>query len=212
MKVARFVFNMFSENTYVVYDPDTGDAAVIDPGMVDEQEQQALDSFIERNGLRLTQLINTHMHLDHIFGNPYISQRYGLKTQASPLDAFLGRDLASQTARYHIRGAASGVEVDVPLRDGDIIRIGQGELQVIAVPGHSPGGLALYDKADGWIITGDSLFRGSIGRTDLPGGDMDTLVNAVRSRLLTLPPDTVVLPGHGPETTIGDESRYNQFL
>lgn len=212
LKVSRFVFNMFSENTYVVYDPSTLEAVVVDPGMVDEQEQQAIDGFIERNRLKVTQLVNTHMHLDHIFGNPHIMARYGVKTAASPEDAFLGETLSAQTGRYHIRGVADRVGVDVPLRDGDTLKVGAVELKVLAVPGHSPGGLALYDAEDGWVITGDSLFQGSVGRTDLPRGDMATLVDAIQRKLLTLPDDTVVLPGHGPETTIGNEKRYNQFL
>lgn len=212
LKVARFTFNMFGENTYVVYDPTSREAVIVDPGMIDDEERNALDSFIERNSLKVTHLINTHMHLDHVFGNPHVMAQYGVKTSASPQDAFLGEGLNQQSARYHLKGMPQSVGVDIPLKDGDVIKVGDGQLHVLAIPGHSPGGLAFYDKEDGWVITGDSLFDGSIGRTDLPRGDMATLVNAVRSKLLTLPDNTVVLPGHGGETTIGQEKVHNPFL
>lgn len=203
---------MFGVNTYVVYDPESRQAAVIDPGMINSEEIEALDRFIEREHLNVTQLINTHMHLDHIFGNGYVREKYGVKTQASKLDAFLAGDVAGQAQKFHLPYKLENAPIDVDLKDGDIIQVGSGELHVLAVPGHSPGSIALYDKKDGWVITGDALFQGSIGRTDLPGGDHGTLVRAVTDKLLSLPPETVVLPGHGPETNIGWERLHNPFL
>lgn len=212
MKVSRFAFNMFGVNTYVVYDPETRDAAVIDPGMIDDEERHAIDNFIERNHLKVRQLINTHAHLDHLFGNDYIRNKYNVKTSASELDSFLSDNLTEQAAQFHLKGVSGSAPIDVKLVDGDEIPIGAGLLKVIAVPGHSPGSLALYDEKDGWVITGDALFQGSIGRTDLPGGNHAQLVKAITEKLLSLPDNVVVLPGHGPETTIGSEKISNPYL
>lgn len=212
MKVARFVFNMFGENTYVIWEPESGQAAVIDPGMTEQAERDALDSFIERNHLTVSHLVNTHMHLDHIFGNAYVRERYGVKVEANPADNFLGTTLGDQCARFGIRNVPQSCGVETELNDGDSFMLGDEKVQVIAVPGHSPGGIALYCPESGFVLTGDSLFQGSIGRTDLPGGNFTQLVGSVRSKLLTLPPETVVLPGHGGETTVGRELEANPFV
>ncbi|MDE6418009.1 MAG: MBL fold metallo-hydrolase [Duncaniella sp.] len=212
MKVSRFIFNMFGINTYVVWDPESREAAIVDPGMIDNREREALADFIERNGLRPTQLINTHMHLDHIFGDAWTRDRYGLKVKAGAEDEFLGLSLRDTVRSYGLPLDVEDTGIDVTLRDGDTIRLGDETMEVIAVPGHSPGSIALYCPESGFVITGDALFKGSIGRTDLPRGDFATLVGSVRRRLLTLPPETVVLPGHGEETTIGDELRTNPFV
>lgn len=212
MKVSRFVFNMFGINTYVLWDPDTLEAAVVDPGMIDDEERRALDSFIERNGLKVTQLINTHAHLDHIFGNAYVKDRYGLKIQGDPSDSFLAETLPEQASRFGLRMPLSPTGIEVELHDGDTIRLGDEPIEILGVPGHSPGSIALYCPQSGFVITGDALFQGSIGRTDLPRGDYGTLVDSIRRKLLTLPDDTVVLPGHGGETTIGHEKKTNPFI
>lgn len=212
LKVSRFVFNMFGVNTYVVWDPATLEGAVIDPGMIEPRECQALDRFVESKGIKLTSLINTHMHLDHVFGDGYVADKYGLKVRAAAADDFLGRNLEGQARMF---GLALGVESrgrDVELRDGDTVRVGSDALEVIAVPGHSPGSIALLSAGSKFVITGDALFKGSIGRTDLPGGDFNTLAASIRSRLLTLPDDTAVLPGHGDETTIGWERAHNYMI
>lgn len=212
MKVSRFIFNMFGINTYVMWDPVSGQAAVVDPGMIDAAERHALDSFIEKNNLTVVHLVNTHMHLDHIFGNAYVRSRYGVKTEAAREDEFLGVTLREQAERFHLPITAGSEPVEVELHDGDTFRLGTEEVKVLAVPGHSPGSIALWAPESGFVITGDALFHGSIGRTDLPGGDFGTLVDSIRRRLLTLPPDTVVLPGHGDETTIGWEREHNPFI
>lgn len=212
MKVSRFIFNMFGVNTYVVWDPETREAVVIDPGMTDAREREALDDFFKRNGLHPTQLVNTHMHLDHIFGDAWVRDKYGLAVKAGAEDEFLGLSLKDAIAQYHLPVQAENTGIDVALKDGDTVMVGNEPLEVIAVPGHSPGSIALYSKEGGFVITGDALFKGSIERTDLPRGDFRTLVNSVKSRLLTLPPETVVLPGHGDETTVGDELRTNPFV
>ncbi|MBD5266476.1 MAG: MBL fold metallo-hydrolase [Bacteroides sp.] len=212
MKVSRFVFNMFGVNTYVVWDPESSEAAIIDPGMIDDQERRALDGFIESRKLKVTQLINTHSHLDHIFGNTYIKEKYGLEIKANPADAFLAETLPEQASRFGMRMSLHPQDIDVELHDGDTIFLGKERMEVLGVPGHSPGGIALYCPESNFVITGDTLFPGSMGRTDLPGGDYATLADAIRRKLLTLPESTVVLSGHGVETTIGNEKKSNPFL
>lgn len=212
MKVAIFQFSLFGINTYVVYDPDTLDCAVIDPGMISHQEEKALTDFVEKNGLKVTNVINTHLHLDHAVGNNFLKGKYGVPVSAHKLDLPLGERMQQQAMMFGINREFQGVDITNYLEDGDVIKIGNGSLEVIAVPGHSQGSVALYDKADGFVIVGDALFHGSIGRTDLPGGDYATLINSIKTRLHALPDDTVVYPGHGDPTTIGMERRLNPYL
>ncbi len=212
LKIAKFELSLFGINTYVVWNPSTGECAIIDPGMINRHEEQALDNFISKNNLKVTHLINTHLHIDHAIGNHYVEDKYGVSTEASKADEFLGQHIKEQARMFGIPEKVEDLSISTPLKDGEIIKIGDGELKVLEVPGHSPGGLALYDKADGFVITGDSLFQGSIGRTDLAGGNHSTLLNSVKKQLLTLPTHTVVYPGHGPATTIGQEVKYNPFL
>lgn len=212
LRVKQFVFNLFGESTFIVADEATGDAIVVDPGMSDDDERKRFDDFIEDNHLKLTGVVNTHMHVDHCLGANYVRDRYGVPVRAHSADAFLGEAAADQAARFGMRGRASAVVIDEPLKAGDEIILGDERLEVIHVPGHSPGGIALYSPTGKFVIAGDSLFAGSIGRTDLPGGDHSTLVRSVREHLLTLPDDTLVLPGHGEPTTIGREKSHNMFL
>lgn len=203
---------MFGVNCYVLWDPDTREAAIVDPGMADRAECDALDDFLTRNKLHATQLIDTHMHLDHIFGNLHVKERYGLPVRAAKADEFLGLTLNDQAARFRLPVKAEDHGIDMELKDGDVLHVGGEELRVLAVPGHSPGSIALYAPESGFVITGDALFAGSIGRTDLPGGDFATLVGSICEKLMKLPPETVVLPGHGAETTIGRELKSNPYI
>lgn len=212
MKVVRFGLSLFGVNSYIVYDPETRECAVIDPGMINEKERNAVVNFIEKNGLKVVHLINTHLHIDHSIGNGFIKNRYGVKAEAHPDDAFLGIRMAEQARSFGIMDDVEEATVDIPLKDGDIIHIGSGELKVIHVPGHSPGGIALYDEKDGFLITGDILFQGSVGRADLPGGDMKALIDGIKEKLYVLPDSTDVFPGHGPATTIGNEKLTNPYI
>lgn len=213
LKIRQFAFGPFGVNTYIVFDSDTRDAIVIDPGMTSSAEQSHLDKYIQAENLKVQQIINTHLHLDHCFGDNYVRDKYGVKVAAHVSDAPLGANLASQAASFGIRGIDdSPVSIDVRLEEGDIIKVGHSELQVLHVPGHSPGSIILYSPDGGFAIVGDVLFKGSIGRTDLPGGDYATLVNGIKAKLLPLPDNTLVLSGHGPSTTIGSEKRSNPFL
>lgn len=213
MKISRFVFNMFGENTYIVYDETTREAAIIDPGMLDTPEREAIDNFIVKNGLTLTHMIITHLHIDHTFGHDYIKEKYGLRLEGNDADNFLGTTRTAQARMFHLPFELSDLAVDVNLQGGDEIVLGpDSRLTAINVPGHSPGSIALYSEQNGVVFTGDALFPDSIGRTDVPGGNHDQLVSSIKSSLLTLPPETVVLPGHGGETTIGREKALNPFL
>ena len=212
LKVARFGFYMFGINTYVVYDPEEKEAAIIDPGMSRKQEFDALENFIGREGLKVTHLINTHLHIDHAIADNWVKAKYGVPVEAHADDAMLGERIKQQAQMFGVQAEDVAVEIDRPLKEGDIIKIGSGELNVVHVPGHSPGSICLYDEADGFVIVGDALFQGSIGRTDLPGGNHRQLVDAIKNKLLTLPKETMVLSGHGDATTIGREWESNPYL
>lgn len=212
MKIAKFEFSLFGINTYVVYDPKEKKAAVIDPGMINTEEENVLTAFIERNSLEVTQIINTHLHIDHAIGATFAKKHFNAPLFGHKDDAFLGERLRMQAESFGINMAVNDVTIDTFLEPGDKIKIGNGELEVLHVPGHSPGSIALYDKEDGFVITGDALFEGSVGRTDLPGGNGTQLIQSIRDNLLPLPDNTVVYPGHGPSTTIGRERAANPFL
>lgn len=212
MKVVRFGFTLFGINTYLVYDPESLECAVIDPGMIDAEEEEAITRYVLRNNLKVTHLINTHLHIDHAIGDKFISEKYGVTPEIHEADLPLGQRLRLQANEFGIPQRVEDIKCTLSLHDGDIIKVGTGALRVLHLPGHSPGGIALYDASDGFVIVGDSLFRGSIGRTDLPGGDYSTLISAVKNKLLSLPPDTIVYPGHGPATTIRAELASNPFL
>lgn len=212
MKLARFEFSLFGINTYVVYDPASKECAIIDPGISNEEERRAMRNFIESNGLHVKYIINTHIHIDHAIGNKWAEETFNVPVYAHPDDAMLGERLKEQALMFGLSLRADKALIGEELSDGQILRIGDGELKVIHVPGHSPGSIALYDKDDGFLISGDALFNGSIGRTDLPGGSFKQLIKSIKDNLLTLPDDTIVYPGHGPETTIGKEKRSNPYL
>ena len=212
MKIAVFPLILFQVNCYVVYDPVEKKAAIIDPGIVDNREIDSIDRFLAEHSLQVVAVINTHLHIDHVLANSGLAQKYGVPVMAHPDDAFLGDRLGEQARQFGLPFRLENAGVTHHLSDGEIIPVGSGSLEVIHLPGHSPGGIGLYDAQGGFIITGDTLFQGSVGRTDLPGGDMGRLLESVRKRIYPLPDDTVVYPGHGPATTIGREKLSNPFL
>ena len=213
LKVKQFVFNPFGENTYIIWDEASRDAMVIDPGMGNSKEEEMFDKYIADNKLNVKQIVNTHLHLDHCFGDNYVRNRYGAKIHASADDASLGRTVASQASMFGLAPDDSrNVSIDVPLADGDTITLGNYTFDVLAVPGHSPGGIALYCPKGEFAIVGDSIFAGAIGRTDLPGGDYSTLIDALRRKILSLPDNTRLLTGHDRSTTVGQERASNPYL
>lgn len=209
--IKAFEFNYFQENTYLLYD-DTGEAVLIDCGCCRKEEQEELKKFIYDNNLKLKHLLCTHLHLDHILGNEFIYNTYGLSPEASKLDVEALPSLTDQARMFNLPINEKDISVGKYLVGGEIVRFGKSELKVLTVPGHSPGGLAFYNEKNGFVIVGDSLFANSIGRTDLWGGNQELLIAAIRDKLLSLPDDTLVYPGHGPATSINNEKYDNPYL
>lgn len=209
-EVHFFTFNAFQENTFIIHD-NSGECIIIDPGCNSASEQAALSKYIASNGLKPVRLINTHCHIDHILGNAYVARTYGL-----PLEIHTGELPVLQSGEmvasmYGIPYEPSPAPEKF-LEAGDRVTFGNTTLKVLYTPGHSPASICLYAESGHWLIGGDVLFYESIGRTDLPGGDHDTLIESIRNVLFTLPDKVRVYPGHGPATTIGHEREYNPFL
>lgn len=211
MEYKIFVNNPWQENTIVLYD-DSGEAAIVDCGCFNQEEEQKVKSFLAGMHLKPVLLLNTHLHPDHILGNNFMKNTYGLFTKAAREDDFLIGHAVEYASMLGISGITPPPAAGEFLKDGDVVCFGHSELQVIAVAGHSPGGLCFYSSADQLLISGDVLFAGSIGRSDLPGGDGHALVAGIRNKLFILPEEVKVIPGHGPMTTIGEEKKFNPFL
>lgn len=211
MKIKRFEFNMFPVNCYILSD-ETNEAVVIDPGCFYDEEKQALKNYIVSNGLKVKHLLNTHLHLDHIFGNPFMLHEFGLKAEAHAADEFWLESAPQQSRMFGFELKEKPVPLGKHICDGDIISFGNIRLEAIHVPGHSPGGIVYYCKQENSMFSGDVLFQGSIGRADLARGNFDELLENICSRLFVLPNDTVVYPGHGAPTTIGIEKTENPFF
>ena len=212
LKLEQFIFNPFSENTYVVYDENTKEGIIIDPGCSNAGEENELFGFIDSHHLKPLMVVNTHGHIDHILGNAAVKKKYGIKVAAHP-------NVRNDFVRSRQQAAMFGMPFigecelpDVDLEDGEIIKVGESTLEVISTPGHAVGSISLYAEIEGWVFTGDALFCRSIGRTDLPGGNYEQLRTNIIERLFHLPDDTEVYPGHDQSTTIFDERRYNMFL
>ncbi|MBS1917617.1 MAG: MBL fold metallo-hydrolase [Bacteroidetes bacterium] len=210
LTIKSFTFNPVQENTYVVYDNKDA-CCVVDPGCYFGNERRELQEFFTEEKLQPGLLLNTHCHLDHVFGNKFIHDEYGLtlhihEKEKPVLDRAADAGLAWNMPFENYRGEL------IFLKEGDVVRIGDDELNVLFTPGHSPGSICFYCRKQHFVIGGDVLFRMSIGRTDLPGGDFDTLINSIHTKLFTLPDNVVVYPGHGEPTTIGFEKKNNPFL
>lgn len=212
MKVKTFVCNMLHENCYVVYDEQSHEAAVIDPGMYWDEEKRRFSKFIEENGLHVKYLLCTHLHFDHIFGTTFIEDTYGLRVSASLEDSAWITNFAQTVARFGITPNAMPRPVGHPLHEGSILTLGTETLRCIATPGHSAGGMCFYAEESGILFAGDTLFQGSIGRTDFADGSYAQLIQSIQKQLLILPEATIVYPGHGDPTSIGDEAQYNPYL
>jgi glyoxylase-like metal-dependent hydrolase (beta-lactamase superfamily II) len=210
MKIYKLVFSPIEVNTYILVD-DSGDCAIIDCGCYDRTEFEELTTFIEEKGIKPVLLLNTHSHLDHVFGNKFILEKYGLRTYASELDE-MNRKSAPQHAMMFGLSMEEPPAPEVFISDNQVITFGSVKLVSLLVPGHTTGSIAFYSEADKCVFTGDALFAGSIGRTDLPGGNYEALINSIRNKLFVLPPATVVYPGHGQKTTIENEIKTNPYF
>lgn len=211
MKIKRFEFNMFPVNCYVLAD-ETGEAAIIDAGCYYKEEQQRLKDFIREQRLEIKHLLNTHLHADHVFGNAFAAREFGVGPEASQRDEFLLQGIAAFCKSFGFPLNEEAAPLGHYVTDGEIIRFGNTELKAISVPGHSPGSMVYYCEKESCLFSGDTLFKGSIGRADLEGGNFDDLRESIVSKLFTLPDDTVVFPGHGNETSIGYEKMNNPFF
>ena len=209
MTIQTFVFNPFQENTIVAFD-ETREAVVIDPGCYEPEERKKLDDFISTQKLTVKYLLNTHCHIDHVLGNDYVKEKYKVKLLIHAYDEPVLRAVKSYAPNYGFPGYRETLP-DQFLKEGDTVQFGNTTLYVLFLPGHSPGHVGFYDREQKVILSGDVLFEGSIGRTDLPGGDFNTLIDSIHRKLFTLPDDVVVYPGHGRTTTLGEEKISNPF-
>jgi len=205
-----FVFNSFQENTYVLSD-ETNSCIIIDPGMNSDDEEKEITEYISNNALIPEALINTHCHVDHILGCNRIKKLYTIPFSAHESETII-IDSAKSFAEFFGMSIEQPPQPDKNISEKDKINFGNSELEIIHIPGHSPGSLVFHSKSDKFAITGDVLFHGSIGRTDLPGGDYGLLIEGIKSKLLSLPRETTIYPGHGPGSTIGHEYDTNPFL
>lgn len=210
LHIKSFTFNPFLENTYLIYD-DSGEAALIDPGCFTSSEKKELDDFIVSQGLKVNQLWNTHCHIDHVLGNAWAIKKYDLTLQIHPNETAVLKSVEIYAPNYGFHGYEPS-EAGIFLDEGQVLEVGNERIQTLFVPGHSPGHLAFYHEPSKTCIAGDTLFAGSIGRTDLPGGNHQLLLNKIKNQLFTLPSETVIYPGHGPETNIGREKIHNPFV
>ncbi len=209
-KIAAFVFNMFQENTYVVYD-ETLQCAIVDPGCHNEQEQDALLNFFTAEKLQPVLLLNTHCHVDHIMGNNFVFEKFGIKPRLHQDELPILVNAPRYAGMFGVSIIPSPYSENF-IKEGEIIQFGNTELEVLFTPGHSPGEVSFYCREEKFLLAGDVLFQQSIGRTDLPGGDYDTLIESIKNKLLPLGDEVKVYSGHGPATTIGAEIRSNPFL
>lgn len=208
--IKTFYFNDLRTCCYVLWD-NTLECMIVDAGCYSDSEHARLVKFIEENSLKPVKLLNTHGHFDHVMGNAFVLSKWNIPS-------YLNLGDLPQIARSKSYGGYFGYEFASPgenfidLKDGDVITFGESSLKVFYTPGHSRGGVIFYNEKEGYVLSGDSLFAGSIGRTDLPGGDYDDLMESIRTKIMVLPPETKVYPGHGPETTIAAEAANNPFL
>jgi len=210
INIQTFTFGPFQENTYVLYDS-SKECIIIDPGCYDEQERQELADFIETNKLHPVRLLNTHCHIDHVVGNNFVAKKYNLKLEINKHDLTTLHSLMMVARMYNLQAEPSP-EPSVFLDEGDVVKFGNSMLEIVFTPGHSPGSITFYNKEQKMMIAGDVLFYGSIGRTDLPGGHYQTLIDSIKNKLFPLGDDFVVYNGHGPSTNIGFERKNNPFL
>ncbi|MCC9136328.1 MBL fold metallo-hydrolase [Pontibacter silvestris] len=210
MKVTCLTFNPFQENTYLLHD-DTNECIVVDPGCYEQHEREQLKKYIEDNSLKVTRLLNTHCHIDHVLGNKFVAATCKVGLEIHPEDEQTLRSVQVYAPAYGFPLYQEELPASF-LKEGDVVKFGNTKLQIFFTPGHAPGHVVFYNEQEKIVVGGDVLFKNSIGRTDLPGGDFDTLIKSIRTKLFTLPDEVTVYPGHGPETTIGYEKKYNPFL
>ncbi|MFZ4770878.1 MAG: MBL fold metallo-hydrolase [Ferruginibacter sp.] len=208
--IKSFEFSPIQENTYILYN-EFNDCLVVDPGCYFDNEREELAAFIEQKALKPRMLLNTHCHLDHVFGNKFVAEKYGLKLSLHENELPVLQFAPTSGLMYNMPFDNYTGEF-IFLKEGDTLKLGADELKILFTPGHSPASISFYSEKQGFVVSGDVLFQRSIGRTDLPGGDFETLINSIKTQLLVLPDDTKVFSGHGLVTTIGEEKKGNPYL
>lgn len=209
LSVQLFTFNAFSENTYIVCD-ETNNGVIIDPGCYSRDEQQELVSFIEARSLTIRHILNTHCHIDHVLGNDFVKEKFSAPLWIHPLEEGPLRAVKNYASLYGFDGYR-GTTPDEFLNEREPVAFGNTRWRILFLPGHSPGHVGFYDEGEKKLFSADVLFAHSIGRTDLPGGDFNTLIQSIHEKIFTLPDDVEVFPGHGPTTTVGEEKISNPF-
>jgi glyoxylase-like metal-dependent hydrolase (beta-lactamase superfamily II) len=211
IQIKKITFNPFQENTYVLFD-ETKECIIIDPGCYTKEEEKKLVALIEGYNLKPVKLLNTHCHIDHVLGNYFVSKTYGLKLGIHQADLETLNSVSTYCHLYGFDAYQLSPEPSYFLSEGDVVTFGNSELEVIYCPGHAPGHLVFYSKTQNFVINGDVLFQGSLGRVDLPGGNFKTLKDSIVNKMFKLPDDTIVYTGHGGETTIGTEKKFNPII
>ena len=209
IQIKTFTFNSFEENTYLVFD-ETGEGVVIDPGCYEKEEKDELAKFIETQNIKINYLLNTHCHIDHVLGNDFVKEKYKVPFLIHKNDDPVLRSVKAYAPSYGFN-LYREVLPDGYLAEGDTVTFGNTSFDVLFLPGHAPGHIGFYHKESNSLLSGDVLFEQSIGRTDLPGGDFNTLIKSIHQKIFTLPDDVVVYPGHGNTTTVGKEKISNPF-
>lgn len=210
IQIHKFTFNPFQENTYIIYD-ETKECIIIDPGCFNTREEEELTDFVADNELKPVKLLNTHAHIDHVLGNLFVSEKYELEIMHHFSEHPVW-EMAIRSAELYNIPYKPSPEPSIQLKEDDVVSFGNSNLDVLFVPGHSPDHIVLINKEDKIMLGGDVLFHRSIGRTDLPGGNHDELIENIKNKIFTLEDDIVVYSGHGPETSIGFEKRNNPFF
>lgn len=208
----QFTFNSLGVNCYVLWDEETREAVIIDSAMQFPEEQKAFARFIEEEQLKPVLALQTHMHFDHIFGVPFVHKTYGLTPRSHRADFKLYADLPLWLSQFGMRPQGNYPTLQEDLQDEARLHVGNIEIKVLHTPGHTPGGVCFYLPEQQMVFTGDTLFAGSLGRSDLPGGDFEQEIQSIRQRLFTLPAETLVFPGHGPSSTIQREIATNPYF
>jgi len=212
MKYISFTFNPIQENTYLLWDDTSLEAAIVDCGAWNRQEEQLLEGSIKAHGLKLKYALQTHAHFDHTFGLPFIHRTYKLNPIFHVDEAETYRDMPDMAAQFGLNIGGGMPPIERLLNDGESVKLGETVVRLIHTPGHTPGSASFYIPDAQLLLCGDTLFQGSIGRTDLPGGNFEAETNSIKNKLFTLPEETTVLCGHGPTTTIGYEKQNNYYL
>ena len=212
MLTKAFTFNPVGENTYIIWDEETLEAAIIDAGMSNNRENSAVSQFITENNLQLKYALQTHMHFDHIWGLSYIKEKFGLSPLCHKAEDSIYADVPEMTSMFRLSMNWNLPTVERYIDEGEDIQLGNTAIKVLYTPGHTPGGLSFYIESAKTIFTGDTLFQGSIGRTDLPGGNLQQEIESIKNKIITLPAETIIYSGHGPKSNVGWELRNNPYL